>query len=91
MVDPPRAGDTTVRWGNRYSVIVIQDVEQQARAMPPQTEGEVIAWRMRVLDRCGYDHAASALLAGSKDVDLHLAVDLVERGCPYETALRILL
>jgi len=25
------------------------------------------------------------------DVDLHRAIDLVERGCPPETALRILL
>jgi hypothetical protein len=70
---------------------VIQDVEQSARVVLPETEAEVIAWRMRVLDRCGYDQDASALLAASKDVDLHLAVDLVERGCPHETALRILL
>jgi hypothetical protein len=48
-------------------------------------------WRAQELERAGYDEHDAAQLAGRGDVDLHLAVDLLERGCPAETALRILL
>ena len=33
---------------------------------------------------------ASLVLALDHDVDLHLAVSLLERGCPADTALQIL-
>jgi hypothetical protein len=48
-------------------------------------------WRLQALGRAGYDEAAAAELARRTDVDLHLAVELLERGCPPETARRILL
>ena len=48
-------------------------------------------WRAEELERAGYDEPDAAELAGRADVDLHLAVDLLERGCPTKTALRILL
>ncbi len=56
------------------------------------TESERIQrWRAQELERAGYDRQAAAELAGRADVDLHRAVELLERGCPPATALRILL
>ncbi|HXG76133.1 MAG TPA: hypothetical protein VNJ53_06155 [Gaiellaceae bacterium] len=51
----------------------------------------VVLWRTGTLSRAGYDSAAALELALDRDVDLHAAVDLLERGCPQPTALRILL
>jgi hypothetical protein len=57
-----------------------------------ETEAERIArWRTEELERAGYAPGAAAELGARFDVDLHLAVDLLQRGCPAETALRILL
>ncbi|HZQ64368.1 MAG TPA: hypothetical protein VFA66_03985 [Gaiellaceae bacterium] len=57
-----------------------------------ETEGERIQrWRVEALERAGYSTSEAAELAACGDVDLHLAVELLERGCPAETALRILL
>jgi hypothetical protein len=53
--------------------------------------GRVVDWRRAELERAGYDMSAASQIAGRVDVDLHLAVDLVRRGCPPETALQILL
>jgi hypothetical protein len=51
----------------------------------------VLFWRAEVLERAGYEDGAVVQLAARADIDLHLAVKLVARGCPHETALRILL
>jgi hypothetical protein len=57
-----------------------------------ETERErVEKWRAETLERVGYDSTSAALLATQHDVDLHLAIELVERGCPPEVAIRILL
>ena len=57
-----------------------------------ETETERIQrWRAHELERAGYAPGEAAELAGRADVDLHLAVELLERGCPTGTALRILL
>jgi hypothetical protein len=48
-------------------------------------------WRAEELKRAGYERRAAAELAARHDVDLHLAVDLVRRGCPQSVALQILL
>ena len=42
-------------------------------------------------EKVGYDLESAMQLAARHDVDLHLAVELVEAGCPPELALRILL
>ena len=55
------------------------------------TEDSVIRWRMLVLLRAGYKWDDAVELATETGVDLHLAVDLVDRGCASETARRILL
>jgi hypothetical protein len=51
----------------------------------------VVGWRAETLVRAGFDPQPAVDLASSMHVDLHRAVELVERGCPPETALRILL
>ena len=56
------------------------------------TEVERIeAWRAQELRRAGYDRRAAGAVAARHDVDLHLAVDLIRRGCPPDLALEILL
>ena len=54
-------------------------------------ELRVVLWRMAALERAGYDDQTATDLALAGDVDLHVAVSLMERGCPQGTALRILL
>ena len=57
-----------------------------------ETETERIErWRREALERAGYAARAAAELALRADVDLHEAIALVERGCPPETAVKILL
>lgn len=57
-----------------------------------ETEQErVERWRAEELMRAGYDPAAAVDLACRPDVDLHGAIELLERGCPPELATRILL
>jgi hypothetical protein len=57
-----------------------------------ETESERIErWRAAELERAGYGADDAVELASRNYVDLHLAVELLERGCPTETALRILL
>ena len=48
-------------------------------------------WRHEALARAGYDWESATVLAASHDVDLHRAVELLERGCSIELALQILL
>jgi hypothetical protein len=56
-----------------------------------ETEDERVArWRLEQLVRAGYEETAALVLADLVHVDLHAAIDLVVRGCPSDTALRIL-
>ena len=50
----------------------------------------IVGWRIERLLAAGYDDEAALVLALDRDVDLHEAVSLLERGCPVETALQIL-
>jgi hypothetical protein len=57
-----------------------------------QTELERIErWRADALIRGGYEAEQAMALAVRHDVDLHRAIELLERGCTPELALRILL
>jgi len=49
------------------------------------------AWRTEELERAGYRREQASALAARHDVDLHLAVDLLRRGCDPELAVNILL
>jgi hypothetical protein len=51
----------------------------------------VLLWREEELARVGYEHETARDLAERVYVDLHLAMDLLRRGCPADTAVRILL
>jgi len=51
----------------------------------------VRAWRLEALERAGYDQPLACELAERVEVDLHLAVDLLRRGCVQELAGKILL
>ena len=48
-------------------------------------------WRFDELVRAGYDDQDAIELAFHLGVDLHLAANLVRRGCPSSTAVRIAL
>jgi hypothetical protein len=48
-------------------------------------------WRHEALRRAGYDRESAVVLAASHDVDLHQAVELLQRGCTVDLALQILL
>jgi hypothetical protein len=50
---------------------------------------EVVAWRRRRLADSGFPPPLAAQLAGDPRFDLHALIDLVERGCPPELAVRI--
>jgi hypothetical protein len=60
---------------------VLEDTEQQ----------QIELWRIEELRRAGYGPRAASRLAARADIDLHLAVRLLDRGCPPDLALRILL
>jgi hypothetical protein len=50
----------------------------------------VHAWRREQLVQSGFPARLAARLAGDARVDLHALIDLAERGCPPELAVRIL-
>ncbi|HET6623159.1 MAG TPA: hypothetical protein VFG70_01405 [Gaiellaceae bacterium] len=57
-----------------------------------ETEAEaILRWRFEELVRAGFDVGSALVLASHVEVDLHDASDLARRGCPPETAVRILL
>jgi hypothetical protein len=57
-----------------------------------ETESErVERWRAEELMRAGYDPDAAAQIAACLDVDLRSATALLERGCPADLAVQILL
>jgi hypothetical protein len=51
---------------------------------------KVLLWRTHTLARAGYNQAIAFELALTSSVDLHAATALIARGCPQETAVRIL-
>ena len=60
---------------------VLEDTEQR----------RIELWRTEELERAGYSRRAAGRLASRHDVDLHRAIDLLERGCSPELAVKILL
>jgi len=58
---------------------------------PVTEEEQVMHWRIEELERAGYTPTDAIAMAFDATVDLHVAVDLVRRGCPHDVALRILL
>jgi hypothetical protein len=48
-------------------------------------------WRLEELQRAGYERRMARSLAERSYVDLHLATGLLRKGCPVDTALKILI
>ena len=51
---------------------------------------EIVSWRRIQLVNAGFPRALAAEVAHDAAYDLHLLIELVERGCPPELAVRIL-
>jgi hypothetical protein len=49
-----------------------------------------LPWRELQLTRAGFAATQASRLAADRAMDLHALIDLVERGCPPEQAVRIL-
>jgi hypothetical protein len=65
--------------------------ETELQILEETEQMQIELWRSEELERAGYSHRAAGRLAARQDIDLHLAVRLLERGCPPDLALRILL
>jgi hypothetical protein len=57
----------------------------------PDPAARVLGWRIEQLIAVGFDSDAALVLALDRTVDLHEATELVRRGCPPQTAFRILI
>jgi hypothetical protein len=51
----------------------------------------VESWRTEELIRAGYNPTDAIALAARHDIDLHAAVELLDKGCPIELAIDILI
>ena len=51
---------------------------------------EVLDWRRRQLTGTGFAPRLAAAIAGDARYDLHALIELVERGCRPDVAVRIL-
>jgi hypothetical protein len=52
--------------------------------------GEILAWRRDRLSDAGFSGPLARRLAADVRFDVHTLIELVERGCPPELAVRIL-
>jgi len=69
----------------------MEELYQALEEELPELEEEVVfRWRFDQLERAGYPGDAAFEMAGRSDIDLHRALDLVQRGCPVDVAFRIL-
>lgn len=57
---------------------------------PRQAVGETIAWRRRRLVEAGLDEGKARDVAVDLRLDLHALMQLTDRGCPPDLAVRIL-
>jgi hypothetical protein len=52
-------------------------------------ERQIVAWRRAQLADAGFPPPLAARLADDPGFDLHALIELTERGCPPELAVRI--
>jgi hypothetical protein len=55
-----------------------------------QVAHEVLRWRREQLTRCGFAPRLATVVAADPGYDLHALIELVERGCRPDLAVRIL-
>jgi hypothetical protein len=72
----------------RHPVVTMSTAELLHRS---SADDPVVAWRVEQLRRAGCRWFEAEILARRPSVDLHRAVELLERGCPSPVALKILL
>ena len=65
-------------------------VDMRTTVPTTRKRDEVFAWRRAQLLRSGFSARLAARVAQDGRYDLHRLIELVERGCPPELALRIL-
>jgi hypothetical protein len=65
------------------------DMARAPTAAHPERE-QVISWRTERLRATGLDPAVAIRVASDERFDLHALLELVDRGCPPELAVRIL-
>ena len=63
-------------------------METQTTSIP--SRDQVTRWRHERLVESGFTAALAATVAGNANYDLHALIELVERGCEPELAVRIL-
>jgi hypothetical protein len=63
-------------------------METKTTSVPPRDQ--VTHWRYERLVESGFTAALAATVARNADYDLHAVIELVERGCEPELAVRIL-
>ena len=85
----------TLQGDNRTGIVAESQSTMTAAELQDldfDTEAErVLLWREEELERAGYDRDTARRLAEAPGVDLHLATELLRRGCPEPTAVEILL
>jgi hypothetical protein len=62
----------------------------QTKTTVGQDVDEVVGWRLAQLTQAGFGPRLGAEVAADPRFDLHALIELVERGCPPELAVRIL-
>ena len=55
----------------------------------PQRVELHVDWRYRCLRSAGFSRALARRLAGDRAFDIHALLELVDRGCPPDLAVRI--
>jgi hypothetical protein len=62
----------------------------RSKLVPPGSDRERrVIWRERFLIDAGFPRATAHWLAPDMGFDLHALIELVDRGCPPELAVRI--
>ena len=62
----------------------------QTKTTPDAAIDEVARWRQEQLTGSGFSLALAAEIANDSRYDLHALIELVERGCRPDLAVRIL-
>jgi hypothetical protein len=64
--------------------------KRQPTSSPRSEPDDVAVWRERRLRRAGFGRHLAESVAFDCSYDLHAILELVDRGCPAELAVRIL-
>ena len=71
------------------TLMAIAAEDQEHEHLDPRAV-EIYLWRFEQLRDAGFGDALAHQLAENTEVDLHIACNLLSRGCPERTAFEIL-